>query len=58
MNWETEIGARAVLCIQHMASGNLLYSMGKSVLRDDLDGWDVGRGGRSKSERMCMYICM
>ena len=58
VNWETEIGARAVLCIQHMASGNLLYSMGNSVLRDDLDGWDVGRGGRSKSEGMCMYICM
>ena len=58
VNWETEIGACALLCVQHMASGNLLYSTGSPVLWDDLDGWDAGRGGRPKSEAMCTYICM
>ena len=44
-------------CVIQIASGELLYNRElRSVLSDDLKGWDGGQGGRLQREGICIHM--
>lgn len=60
-NWDISIDICALPCVKQIASGELAIKHRKlsSILRDDLNGWDVGLGGGGREVqggREYMYI--
>ena len=56
LNWESSTDIYTLPCIKQIASGKLVYSIGSSMLCDDLDAWDGGGGTEVQKGGIYAYM--